>query len=326
MYLPGNSEHWSGRVDSISDLDQFRFHQVVRCTDLNEMDGVEEIVLIGFESDEGVRRNNGRVGAAEGPDYFRSAIGNLCWQADEPGFLDVGNIFVEAENLEDAQAELGNAIQLMLSKNKTPFVIGGGHETAFGHFQGVLAYLHKIDKNSRIGILNIDAHFDLRPHNGISHSGSPFLQAHELARATGADLKYFVYGINPFNNTKTLFNKAEELGVGFCTNQEIFEEEDKSLEKLEAFIKSRTHIYLTVCLDVFEASIAPGVSAPAWNGIQFRHAKKVIELAKASGKLLSMDVCELNPGFDQDNRTARLAGMLFCELIKNESFREGSSM
>jgi formiminoglutamase len=229
--------------------------------------------------------------------------------------MDAGNIIPEQEDLETAHLELGKAIHHILESNNTPFVIGGGHETAFGHFLGISSFLKQHNPSAKIGILNIDAHFDLRPHNGVSHSGSPFLQAHEHAEQIDQDLKYFVYGINQDNNTKSLFRKANELNTDFCTNVDIINSEKVSLERVTKFVDDRDFIYLTICLDVFESGSAPGVSAPAWNGLQLKHALNVIQLLKESGKVISADICELNPKYDSENITAKTAGSLFSAII-----------
>lgn len=315
LYKPSHPSVWSGRIDSETDYDQFRYHQVVKCTELNEIAAGNEVVILGFESDIGVERNGGRIGAAKGPDYFRSIIGSLCWHGDSGGFIDAGNIKPE-KDLEAAQQELGKVVFYLLEKKKRPFIIGGGHETAFGHFKGVTDFLIKHNPGAKLGILNIDAHFDLRSYENGAHSGSSFLQAHDYVKENKLDLKYFVYGINPNNNTKSLFNKAHELDAMYSTNQEIIKHELDALQKLKTFLQSRTHIYLTVCLDVINSAVAPGVSAPAWNGIRLSHAQNVIDIVKNSGMLMSMDVCELNPEYDEYGKTARVAGTLFSEWVR----------
>ncbi|XWN36378.1 MAG: formimidoylglutamase [Balneola sp.] len=316
LYHPSNLKNWTGRIDSRSDFDQFRYHQVAQCLDLNNISSKTKTVLLGFASDIGVHRNGGRGGAAKGPSHFRNSIGSLCWHGDKDGFIDGGNIIPENEDLETAHLELGKAVHHILETDNNPFVIGGGHETALGHFLGVASFLKQKNPKAKLGILNIDAHFDLRPYNGIPHSGSPFLQAHEHAEKVDLDLKYFVYGINQDNNTRSLFNKADELDTKFCLNTEIYNDENNSLVRVQKFIEERDLIYLTICLDVFEAAITPGVSAPAWNGLKLNHALNVIQLLKRSGKMISADICELNPEFDINNQTAKTAGSLFSAVLK----------
>lgn len=317
LYHPSNPKNWSGRIDSKSDFDQFRYHQVAQCLDLNNVNSKNQTVLLGFASDIGVHRNGGRIGASQGPSHFRNSIGSLCWHGNEDGLIDGGNIVPKGDDLETAHQELGKTVHHILESENKPFIIGGGHETAFGHFLGISSFLKQHNPKAKLGILNIDAHFDLRPHNGIPHSGSPFLQAHEHAEKVDLDLKYFVYGINQDNNTKSLFNKADELGTKFSLTTEIFNNEKQSLKKAQEFIDDRDFIYLTICLDVFEAAIAPGVSAPAWNGLKLNHALNVIQLLKRSGKMISSDICELNPEYDLNGQTAKTAGSLFSPILSS---------
>ncbi len=317
IYHTTDSDLWTGRIDSNEHRSSFRWHQVVKCVDLAQLDNSNAFALLGFGCDVGVARNKGRVGAAAAPNYFRSVVGNLSWRSETSSFLDVGTIYPKEQALEEAHIHLGTTVTSLLARNKKPIIIGGGHETAFGHYLGIASFLQHHKPNSKLGIINIDAHFDLRPYKHGAHSGSPFLQALEHAKSNNLDLNYFVHGLNEHNNTSSLFYTAKEWGVQYNTNQEIIRGDVSSIKKLQGFIKHRTHIYITICLDVFNAFIAPGVSAPAWHGIQLQHALDVIAMVKNSGKLLSMDICELNPNYDQDNRTAKLAGMLVAELFQS---------
>lgn len=316
FYRETDPKIWAGRVDGQGNPAQLRFHQIVDCISLSEGEIPSKRVMIGFASDTGVKRNQGRPGASKGPDHLRKTIGSLSWQEPEFRVSDLGNIFPGNNELEKAQRILGDQVREILRKGKKLIVIGGGHETAYGHYLGIAGYLKQTDPDARLGIVNIDAHFDLRPVEEAAHSGSPFLQAHEHAKIEKLDLKYFVYGINPDNNSAALFNKAKDLDTAYCTNREVTEQEETSLQKLKEFVNGRTHIYLTVCLDVFDASVAPGVSAPAWNGIRLNDALKVIDLIRSQDKIISADICELNPDMDIDNRTARTAGTLFSQLIR----------
>ncbi len=316
FYQPPEKEWWTGRVDSESDPEQLRYHQVVDQTDLDGLSTDRKVVVLGFASDEGVKRNKGRPGAEEGPLAFRKAISSLCWHKQGMRFKDVGNICCKEGKLEQAQVELAKTVRFLLKQNKQPFVIGGGHETAFGHYLGISTYLKEQWEDARLGIINIDAHFDLRPYEDAPHSGSPFLQAFDHARTAEFKLNYFVYGINKDNNTPSLFRKANELGVEWVENTHILNDEFDALNKVKAYIEKQYLIYVTICLDVFSAAVAPGVSAPAWNGLNLQHALNVLDLVKESGKLISADVCELNPAFDEDGRTAKIAGSLFSEIIR----------
>ncbi|MBO6793636.1 MAG: formimidoylglutamase [Balneolaceae bacterium] len=311
---PVSDGNWSGRIDSTSDTSQFRLHQVVQQNPEFDLLKKDHVGLVGFSSDEGVRRNKGRVGASGGPEYFRKSIGSLCYYGGEDGFYDLGTIGVEGKELESAQDRLSEFIQLLLKKGVHPFVIGGGHETAFGHVAGLLKHL-KSTSNESLGILNIDAHLDMRSYEEGAHSGSWALQAFELAKEMDVKLGYHAFGLNEDNNTRFLLDQARSLGATWSSNEEVIHSEKEQLDRVREFIESYSHIYCTVCLDAFDAVNAPGVSAPAWNGIALQSALNAINLVKKSGKLLSMDVCELNPKYDNGN-TVRIAGSIFNAYLR----------
>jgi formiminoglutamase len=82
-----------------------------------------------------------------------------------------------------------------------------------------------------------------------------------------------------------------------------------------AFLAQVDALYLTIDLDVLPASVAPGVSAPAAYGVPLPVISAVCRQVAASGKLLHLDVAELNPEFDVDARTAKVAARLINTLL-----------
>lgn len=136
---------WSGRVDSTDDYDTFRWHQWVKELDLNvnhePFEGEQGFAFIGFCSEQGVRRNKGREGAALAPDFIRKQMSNLpCTFMDSVKLFDAGDIICEDIPMEEGQALLGRVVERILSLNLFPIVLGGGHETTFGHYKGHLAH------------------------------------------------------------------------------------------------------------------------------------------------------------------------------------------
>ncbi|MGA2654367.1 MAG: arginase family protein, partial [Gammaproteobacteria bacterium] len=146
-----------------------RIHQLVTSYKPRQEPGV---VLLGFACDEGVRRNHGRVGAALAPDIIRSQMANFAVHHNFH-LYDAGNIACEGEDLEGAQQTLGHQVQDILKDQHFPIILGGGHEVAYGSFLG-LFNAYKAHK-PRIGVINFDAHFDLREGPSAS-SGTPFWQ------------------------------------------------------------------------------------------------------------------------------------------------------
>ena len=202
------SSPWVGRNDGPGP-EHARWHSTIQ--DLDELEDAPGVALIGFASDEGVRRNHGRTGASRGPEHIMSALAGLAVHHDTP-LYDVGTITVHHTNLEGGHDSLSSAVDALISKGHTVIVLGGGHETAFGSHRGL-----RRATGGSVGIINIDAHFDLRVADQPT-SGTPFRQ---IADITGKDFNYTVFGISRPNNTRALFSEAEKLGVSYYTDDEL---------------------------------------------------------------------------------------------------------
>lgn len=309
-YQPSNSTLWTGREDALPYEYMF---QNVQCIDWPSQQQTCEdgaIAVIGFACDEGVRRNLGRVGAAQGPDALRQALARSA-MAKPRKIYDVGNIVCQNGDLEQAQAELGELVSQVFARKLQPMVFGGGHEIAWGHYQG----LAKAQPKAKIGIINFDAHFDLRamgPDNKGS-SGTPFLQIAQARQAENLDFNYFCVGIQSLANTPSLFKQAEQLNVQYLTAKEV---KFAVVDRINHFVVQQDYIYLTLCLDVFAAAVAPGVSAPQACGLYPNQVLPLFETIVKSGKVLGFDIAELSPPNDRDNMTAKLAAY-FAALYAN---------
>ena len=300
---------WTGRFDGDGD-EHRRWWQAVAPHASGASEAASRpAVVLGFCSDAGVLRNQGRVGAAAAPAAIRSALGPLAFHLDRDVF-DAGDVVVEDDSLEAGQERAGRAISGLLDAGNLTVVLGGGHETAFASYLGVAG--SAAVRGKRLGVLNLDAHFDLRDEPTPS-SGTPFLQMAHAEAAAGRELEYAVVGISEPNNTRTLFNTAERLGVRYLLDEQCTPE---AVEVFVAdFLAGVDVVYLTIDLDVMPASVAPGVSAPAAYGVPLPVISAVCRQVAASGKLLHLDVAELNPEFDIDSRTAKVAARLINTLL-----------
>jgi formiminoglutamase len=300
---------WTGRFDGDGAEHRRWWQAVAPLASATPGTASRPAVVLGFCSDAGVLRNKGRLGAAAAPAAIREALGPLAFHLDRDVF-DAGDVVVEDDSLEAGQQRAGRAISGLLDAGNLTVVLGGGHETAFASYLGVAG--SEAVRGKRLGVLNLDAHFDLRDEPTPS-SGTPFLQMARAEAAEGRQLQYAVVGISEPNNTRTLFNTAERLGVKYlldelCTPEavEVF---------VAGFLTGVDVLYLTIDLDVMPASVAPGVSAPAAYGVPLPVISAVCRQVAASGKLLHLDVAELNPEFDIDHRTAKVAARLINTLL-----------
>jgi arginase family enzyme len=84
---------------------------------------------------------------------------------------------------------------------------------------------------------------------------------------------------------------------------------------------ARPH-FVSLDLDCLDSAYAPGVSALNPCGMTPREVAAVVGSAARSGRLKCFDIMELNPAFDADGRTARLAAHMFLEVVRGLSARE----
>jgi formiminoglutamase len=288
-----NIEYWHQAVISINDLN------------FNEDNDLRKIGVLGYAGDEGVRRNGGRIGAALGPDAIRKVMGSTAFHLKYgTQIFDYGTIQTEKNDMESSHALISKSVTTLLQTKHFPVLFGGGHDLAYAHASGVFEYLK--EKDEKLGIINLDAHFDLRPlQNRQGHSGSPFLQ---LSQENPHQFHYLCLGIQRAANPRSLFETANHTNTKWMTMEDFrMNNWEVIQEKILWFLDSVNKVYLSIDMDGFSSAFAPGVSAPSPMGFSPDIAFKVFELIASSKKLISLDVVELNPTYDQDQATARLA-------------------
>lgn len=303
------SNIWQGRLDG----EELLYHRLFqRVKEERNYDNIStgDFALHGFAVDEGVRRNKGRQGAKDAPDVIRKNMSNFPVILPDFSLVDFGNLTCEDGNLENAQNNLAKNVSKVLLKGGKSLVLGGGHEVTYAHYLGVKTAFPE----QKIGIINIDAHFDNRqPEKGVGpSSGTGFWQI-----AQEGPINSLHIGIQRNSNTLKLFDTAHQHGMKYILADELFFENLTSIyQRIDELLDNVDYAYLTICMDVFNASIAPGVSAAAYNGIfadaAFMHFYRHILKNK---KLVALDVAEVNPSFDIQDRTARLAACLVNEWL-----------
>lgn len=275
-------------------------------------------VLIGFPSDKGVHINGGRVGASDAPEAIRRQLYKMTPSAeyDEPfrNFIthcrDIGDVQITGE-LSDDQANLGKIVADYLEQNVVPIILGGGHETAFGHFLG---YANADIKTS---IFNLDAHADVRPlKDGKPHSGSPFRQA--LEHESDCAETYLVAGLQPQSVARSHIDYIKKHD-----GHHLFRDET-NITSISGFFHQHKseRLMVTFDMDAVDQSQASGVSAPCANGLPSDLWLTAAYLAGRNEQVTSFDLSEVNPLHDRDNQTAKLGALTIWHFLLGLSQRE----
>jgi len=331
-HIPADMTQWTGRAEPFETTRARYWYQLAQPYE------DQNIGLIGFACDQGVRRNQGRVGARAAPPLIRRAFATLPVIADLQqrfdGQLstllgDAGDIHCDDNDgfadssLEQAQLKYANAVSTIVKQGGLPIGLGGGHAIAYGSFLGLWQALENtseatISTNTAptIGIINFDAHLDIRQSN-VATSGTPFRQIAEHLDAQGQPFHYCCIGVSRFSNTAALFDRAEQLGVQVISDEDChYQPWDTLAERVKNFVDQVDIVYLTIDMDCLPASVVPGVSAPAAYGIELGFVERIVKTIMASGKVKTVDIAEINPTFDVDSRSCKVAARLLATIVE----------
>lgn len=271
------------------------------------------VVLAGFPCDSGVVRNGGRPGAAAGPAALRRTLHRLTPDAEHAGSFidllrrtdDLGDLALTGDLAGDQQ-RLGDALAPHLERGAFVIVLGGGHETSFGHF------LAHAGAARATRILSWDAHTDVRPLiDGQPHSGSPFRQAigHESRACRG----YTIAGALPHAVAPAHRDWIVERGGDIVWRHEL------TTGRIAALYRDTGPMMVSFDLDAVEGMA--GVSAPAVGGMSPDDWLLAAFEAGRSPDVASADVVELNPAVDRDGRTVALAAATVWWILKGIAAR-----
>jgi len=303
---------WRARDDSGERGDTRRLAHIIAPAGASPRTG--EPALLGFACDAGVRRNQGRPGAIDGPRAIRSMMAGL--PAHEMTVLhDAGDVCCDGADLEAAQNRYAGELARLLASGARVLALGGGHEIAWGSFMGLRRWLDTRADTAPVLVLNLDAHFDLRTARPAS-SGTPFDQIALYCAEQGLPLQYACLGVSRLANTAALYQRAQEVKAFWMEDVEMGEADlSHRLADVDRLLAGAAHVYLSVDLDVLPASVMPGVSAPAACGVPFAVIERIVMRVAASGKLRLADLAELNPCLDSDHRSARVAARLAWRML-----------
>jgi formiminoglutamase len=282
-----------------------------------------DVVLIGFPYDEGVRRNNGRVGAKFGPKSFRDLLKRTGTVVNaEYDDLDLrkylkisdgGNIN-EDLTLEEAHQQLEKRIDQLISKEKIPFVVGGGNDQSYPNVSALLNH------SKSIVVINIDAHLDVRPlkENNKAHSGSPF-------RLLCEDQRFYQNPSNRFIEFASQGSQCSIEHVNYLRSKSSLTQiiwyqsiRDDPLTPFRSLIKlaeeQKSDIFVSFDIDSIISSSCPGVSAPATVGLTAQQACDIAFYSGQSFQVKLMDLSEYNP-LIEEYRTGKLVTQIFYHFI-----------
>jgi formimidoylglutamase len=274
-----------------------------------------KIGILGVPYDVGVTLGGGRPGASLGPDAVREAFKKLGTtyfydydiDLNEQVILDFGNVEIDLNSQESTYKQITSSVETIINLGIIPIVIGGGHDISHATIK---ALSNSITEN--FGGLNIDAHLDVRENpNDKIISGSPFRMAIESNNNFKAE-HFYTIGVNHNYNAKIFYDYLRQKNSKIVSVNQL---RQSTIEKTIAEALSINNMFLSVDIDVISQAFAPGCSAPNVDGLEPNEVFKIALLAGKSKKIKLFDLMEVNPIFDHDFKTARIAAMTIANFI-----------
>ncbi len=270
-----------------------------------------KFVIVGSPHDEGVRRNNGRVGAAEAPDKIRQALYKISAPAKlKAGQLfDTGNIQIAA-TLEETHESQTRVVAQIIQDGKIAIVLGGGNDISYPDCKALS------QKFKKFLALNIDSHFDVR-ENKLRNSGTPYRQL--LEEKIISPENFFELASQSFANSEVYAAYLKKKKVGVMPLQHL--RKKGVVKSLKGILKaSKTPaIFWGIDMDSVRSSDAPGVSASYPTGLTAEEMLSIATIAGQDKRSRILEVSEVNPKFDIDGRTCKLAALIIAYFLAPQS-------
>ena len=290
-------------------------------------------VLLGIPEDIGVRANYGRPGTASAWESAIASIANIqhnrfCKgsQIIVLGQINVAEQMRDVENLdfndiddrsklsqlvEKIDKEVSHIIFNILKAGKTPIIIGGGHNNAYGNIKGAA-----LAKGKPVNAINFDAHSDFRILEG-RHSGNGFSYAYE----EGFLKKYFIFGLHENYTSKSVLDIIKKLEdrVRYNTYDSVNIRKEKEFNSEMAsaleFIKSDS-FGIEIDLDAI-----PNIASSAMtiSGFSIEELRQFVSYFGQHKNAAYLHICEGAPDLDQspnNHLIGKLIGYLITDFIK----------
>ena len=303
----------SGLFYSRHDPNDQRLGEIVS-SDENDYE-IADIVFLGCPQDEGVRRNNGRVGTAEAPAAIRKQFYKLTPFNIKKKLFDLGDVPVRGslEEIHDVQRSI--VVQL-LRDGKRVIVLGGGNDISYA--DGA-AMAEVFGPANWIGI-NVDSHLDVRVAEE-RNSGTPYRQLLEeghLLPTHFYEVAYQTHFASPI-----YYKYLRDLGVHRISLELLRSREGADMELKEKirqmFIgqSASLNTFFGFDIDAVRSSDAPGSSTPSPLGLRAGEFITLIKYAASLANTKLIEFSEVNPKYDMDDRTTKLVAIGMHRFISH---------
>jgi formiminoglutamase len=306
---------WSG---TSSDPNDEQFGDVVEPVEDVRGDGAAyDAVLVGEPFDRGVV---GRKGAAQGPHAIREALAAVKTHHFDAGPVgrigDAGDAFVAVdsgddlpESVRDLQGHLRTVAGYLHAADTFPVFLGGDNSLTDANVAPLL-------ESGSVGVVNLDAHLDVREPREDATSGTPYRQLFDA----GLDA-YACVGARHFETTTRYHDYLREQDGDVVTAEEVGDDVVAAADRALDAMGDVEQVYLSLDCDVLDATAAPGVSAPTPGGLTTRECFRLLRLLAGDERVVGFEVVECAPPLDRDGLTVQAAARAVAHVLSARAVR-----
>ena len=269
-----------------------------------------DFAILGYPDDEGIGLNGGRVGAQNAPKEIRTFLYKMTPHLATttfPKILDLGDLVNKEKPLIERHEKGREIIRTLSQKGKHWISFGGGHDYGYSDSTGFM----DVYAGNAV-VINFDAHMDVRPTDKGFNSGTPF---HRLLQEFSGKSDFAEVGIQNQCNSRHHIAWAQKHGASVFTLDQI--NEQGLLTVLKNFMKDKEKkkVFLSVDIDAFTSSEAPGCSQSWTTGLFTKDFLEALQWLVKNFDVRGMGIYEVSPPLDSDKRTSKLAALISHNFI-----------
>lgn len=288
-----------------NDTNDPRLGEIVGCEERDYE--ASDIVILGSPQDEGVRRNNGREGAALAPAAIREQFYRLTPFNIRKKLFDLGDVKI-GNSLEETHDNQLETVKQVLSDDKRLIILGGGNDISYPDGRAIA----EVFGSENWIAINVDSHLDVRIAEQ-RNSGTPYRQLLEEKHLRPT--YFYEVGYQTHFCSPVYYDYIRSLGVNRISLELLRSRAEADMELKESikhkFVSHSTSLntFFGFDMDAVRSADAPGTSAPSPLGLRAGEFIQLVKYAASLANTRIVEFSEVNPKYDVDNRTTKLVAI-----------------
>jgi agmatinase len=215
---------------------------------------------------------------------------------------DLGDVAIQGSDTEANYTRITGAARTIAERGSLMAAVGGDHSISYPLGLGM-------ESLGEFDVVHVDAHTDFLDELG----GARLTGASQLRRLAELPFVGTVTALGVRNVDRSEVEGLRELGGRWATSLAVLERGGE--EVVREAVPEAERIYVSIDLDVLDSSIVPGHSLPEPGGLGYRELRAVLAAVARRGRVIGLDLVELNPALDPSGASARVAAWTLTHFL-----------